>query len=148
MSHGLPKEKNTLEQEKFADDSDLHTVVKTLTKIFGGSLTIISPDDFLNTTLNVGDTATKLPTTPAAGRSTMTIRNLADPNDAASANKILYIGPTSGVSATFSIGTSYGMLLGPGESVNFALRANKEPYGIAPTGVTVPIQVTEWIIAP
>lgn len=139
---------NTLERQKFADDVDLGVVVKTLTKIFGGSLTIISPDDFLNTTIEFGDVASKLPPTPAVGRSTVTIRNLANPSLPGDANKILYIGPTAAVSATYAVGNAYGMLLGPGESVNFPLRANKEPWGITATGIIVPIQITEWIITP
>lgn len=140
------KSKNTLEQYKFIDDPDgiLGVLVKVYAKIAGGELTILSPDDFLITTLEVGDIPVKIPSTPATGRIAIDIRNLADP--AVEGEKVLYVGPTSSVEANQNVGTNAGIVIGPGEGHNYSLRATKEPWAVAPAGITIKVQITEWII--
>lgn len=135
---------NTREFDKFAFDPELETVVKVLAKIFGGEITILSPDDFKITTLDIGDVATKLPATPAAGRISMDIRNLSGINEP---NDILYIGPNASVTATDTVGTSSGWQIGPGEGDNVELRASKEAWAIAPAGLTIRVQVREWVLS-
>lgn len=143
---------NTREFEKFteADQPVIGTVVKVLAKIAAGEITILSPDDFLITTFDVGDTPVKLPATAATGRIALDVRNLANPANPADSAKILYVGPTSAVTATDPGGTTtaFGWTIGPGEGDNGSLRAIKEPWAVAPTGVTVRVQVREWILIP
>lgn len=131
--------------DKFAEDADLGTVVKVLAKIAAGEITILAPDDFLITTLDVGDVPVKIPATPAAGRIAMDIRNLAGVNQP---EQVLYIGPSATVTASSAVGTTSGWQIGPGEGDNVDLRFIKEPWAVAPAGVTIRIQVREWIVNP
>lgn len=89
-----------------------------------------------NTTMNVGDTATALPATAFTGRNSMTIRNL-------SAVDTLYIGFDNLVTADRVIGTTSGMEVGPDEGLNFDLTDEVVVWGIAETGKTIMVKVTE-----
>lgn len=89
-----------------------------------------------NTTMNVTDTATKLPAVPFPDRNSMSITNL-------SGIDTVFIGFDSSVTADRVIGITSGAELGPNEGMNFDLTDEVEIWGITETGKTVMIKIME-----
>lgn len=82
-----------------------------------------------NTTMNVTDSAGKIPLVPFANRNSMSITNLS-PVDT------VFIGFDGTVTADRVIGTTSGAELGPNEGMNFDLTEAVEIWGITETGKT------------
>lgn len=89
-----------------------------------------------NTTMNVTDVATALPTTPLSGRNSMAITNL-------STSDTLYIGFSTSVTADRALGNNAGWEIGVSEGFNIDIQDNIIIYAIAETGKTIKIKVME-----
>ncbi len=89
-----------------------------------------------NTTMNVTDTATKLPAVPFPDRNSMSVTNL-------SGVDIVYVGFSAAVTADRVIGITSGAELGPNEGMNFDLTDAVEIWGITEAGKTVMIKIME-----
>ena len=87
------------------------------------------------TTMNVGDTETALPATALSNRNSIIIHNTDTTNT-------LYIGPT-GVTADQALGTTAGLEVGPQSYFNIDITEDIVLYGIAETGNTLLVKVTE-----
>jgi hypothetical protein len=129
------------EYEKFTWDAELGTVVKVLTKIFGGELTIISPVDFYVSTELVTDTAAQFPSTMPANAVAMDFTNLSETDT-------VYSGRSSAVTADRIVGGTGGWEIGPGEGDNFSLGGGNRPWLITPTGKTAIIKIRVWTKSP
>lgn len=132
----LPRQINDREHDKFLWDTELGTVVKTLTKIFGGEITILSPQTFKVTTIKVTDTPTLLPRTP--GSLAVDFRNMSE-------TVTVYKGPENSVTADLVEGTTSGWQIGPGEGDNFSLLEQGEIWLVAPATKEALFQFREWI---
>jgi len=126
---------NTREFQKFCLNSENLTAVRTCTEINGGNITINSPKSRRVTTMQVGDTEVKVPTTPYTNRISISIANLSETDT-------LYLGNT-GVTADRTLGTNAGWEIGPEESFNENIDPSDDIYCIAPTGKTILIKVME-----
>ncbi len=89
-----------------------------------------------NTTIDIGDTYAKLPSTPLNDRNALSIHNT-------STTDILYIGFDSNVTADNVLGNTSGRQLGTGQVMNFDVTNNVEIYAIAPTGKTIRVHLME-----
>lgn len=87
------------------------------------------------TTLDVGDTESALPATALAERNSMLILNT-------STTDTLYIGPT-GVTADSVVGTTSGHEIAPENSFAIDITDGITLFGIAETGKTIRVKVTE-----
>lgn len=90
---------------------------------------------FRITTMEIGDTATAIPTSPFSQRNSLSVVNLSD-------NDVLYIG-NSDVTADRVLGTTSGWEVNPAESFNVDITDSIILYGIAPTGKTITVKVIE-----
>jgi len=88
-----------------------------------------------NTTLSVGTTAIPLPATPLTDRNALSIRNL----DLVSN---LFIGFADTVTATTTVGTLSGWIVGPNETYNVDIQDDIIIFGIIASG-TIKVQVQE-----
>jgi len=89
-----------------------------------------------NTTLSVGTTAVAIPASALTDRNSMLIRNL-------DATVDLYIGFDTGVTATQTVGTTSGWLVGPNETYNVDIKDDILIYGIVASG-SILVQVQEF----
>lgn len=87
------------------------------------------------TTMEVSDSAIKVPAVPYAQRNTISILNL-DPTNT------LYIGPST-VTAGRTVGTSCGWEVGPNEAFNVDVTDQVDIFAIAPAGKTILIKILE-----
>ena len=87
------------------------------------------------TTLDVGDTESALPATALSGRNSIVVHNT-------DLVETLYVGPT-GVTADNVVGTTSGHEIGPRETFALDIQDDIVLYGIAPTGKTIRVKVTE-----
>ena len=92
-------------------------------------------NDWIITTLDVGDTETVLPAIPLTDRNTMIITNT-------SAGDTLYIGPT-GVTADNLVGTTSGYEIPPGGQFSIDVTDSIPIYGIAAAGITIRVKIME-----
>ena len=88
------------------------------------------------TTMNIGDTAVKLPATALANRNAISVHN----KDSV---ETLYIGDSNSVTADSVVGITSGWEIGPQEFINFDITDDIDLYGIAPSGKTILIKVME-----
>lgn len=91
---------------------------------------------FTTTTLIVGDTVTALPATVLPMRNSIVITNK-------STTETLYIADNLLVTADSVVGTTSGHEIPPGEAFNVDLAGDVIIYGVAPTGKTILVKVTE-----
>lgn len=90
-----------------------------------------------NHTLQVTDTASKIPNTPRENRNTLAIQNF-------STTDTIYIGTSSSVTAGRNIGsTTDGWEIGPLETWNDLVTEDVDIWAITDTGKTVLIKVLE-----
>jgi hypothetical protein len=129
------------EYEKFGWDAELGTVVKVLTKIFGGELTIISPVDFYVSTELVTSTPAQFPSVMPANAVAMDFVNLSETD-------IVYSGRNNSVTADRTVGSNGGWEIGPGEGDNFSLGGGNRPWLVTPSGKTAVIKVRVWTKSP
>lgn len=87
------------------------------------------------TTADITDTATTLPLISLTGRNSMVIHNK-------SVSETLYIG-NSDVTADSVLGTTSGHEVLPGETFAIDITDQIVLYGIAPTGKTIRVKITE-----
>lgn len=132
---------NDLEKDKFIEDVDLGTAVKTLTKLTGtgtiGDVNISAPTGpFRNTVVLVTDVATAFPAVPLADRASLSIQNK-------SATNTVYVGPDNTVTADTVVGTTSGFEIGPDASSNFDLDDTNDIYFICEAGKTALLKITE-----
>ena len=128
----LPKTIEVREYDKFEENSQGKTAVRTITE---GSF---APSGLRNamliTTLDIGDTATPIPASPQVNRNSVIIYNL-------DATKSLYIG-NSDVTADAVNGTTSGWLVPPKSYFSTDVTDNIIIYGIVETG-TIKVQILE-----
>lgn len=129
------------EYEKFTWDTELGTVVKVLTKIFGGELTIISPVDFYVSTESVTPVAAQFPAVMPANAVAMDFVNLSE-------TVIVYSGRAATVTADRIVGGTGGWEIGPGEGDNFSLGGGVRPWLIVEAGKTAVIKIRVWTKTP
>ncbi len=129
------------EYEKFTWDTELGTVVKVLTKIFGGELTIISPIDFYTSVELVTSTAAQFPAVMPANAVAMDFVNLSETD-------VVYSGRAATVTADRIVGGNGGWEIGPSEGDNFSLGGGVRPWLITEAGKTAVIKIRVWVKSP
>jgi len=129
----LPPNRNTLEFEKFELNKDGEVIVRTSAEgtFEPSGLTTI----WVNTTIDVSTTAVKIPSTNLVNRNAISIHNT-------DSTKVLYLGPTSSVTADSAIGNTSGRQLGPGNFINFDIKDSIDIYAIAVSG-TIRVHIME-----
>ena len=133
----LPHDRGDREYQKFVDTID-GPAVRTVTDLSGMSIDAVPAGLHVAikiTTMLVGDTQSALPATPLSQRNAMVVTNL-------DLTEILYVGPT-GVTADAVVGTTSGHEVNPGEGFQLDIQDDIILYGIAPTGKTIKVKVTE-----
>lgn len=129
----LPENLPTLEVNKFDLDTNNQVIVRTSSK--GTFSTSGLSKELKITTMDITDTATKLPTSALADRNALSIHNK-------SSTEILYIG-NSDVEANNDLGTTAGWEVPAGQKENIDLKNDIEIYAIAPTGKTIRVKIME-----
>lgn len=122
------------EKDKFVEVGG-NTAVR-ITGDATGTFTVSGMTDFLITTLEITDVASKIPATPLVNRKSMSIYNM-------STTDILYVG-NSDVEANRNIGTTSGWEIMAESIFNLDFAADKEIWGIADSGKTIKIKVIEF----
>jgi hypothetical protein len=127
------------EHDKFTLNKNNDTAVRTVTEISGGTIDTVPSglnEGFRVTTMNVTDVAGAIPPTALANRNAISIVNLDEA-------ETIYCGPTLGVTADRSLGTTAGFEVGPNESFNLDVTDVISIFAIAESGKTVKIKVLE-----
>lgn len=130
----VPKHINSKYSAIIFEDTD--GLIKARTSTTGEvSLTGLSVD-WRVTTLDVGDTAIKLPAIPFLGRNSLEIHNL-------STTVTLFVGPTDDVTADRVNGTTSGKEIPPNSFWSIDITDEIELYGICETSYSTKIKITE-----
>lgn len=128
----LPNNICDREMDKFTENAGGETCVNTCTESVPGGLSTA----WLVTTLDIGTTSAKIPTTNLTARRHVVIYNT-------DASSTLYLGPTTGVTADNVVGTTSGWEVGPGDQFHVDITDTIDIYGIVASG-TVRVKVAEY----
>lgn len=125
---------NTNEQRKFAEIESLGVVVKTLSEINGGELTILAPKDTVNKVIKVTAVATPIPV--IANQIAISIFNT-------SLVETIKLGKSDVLFPLLEtdLGGKTGWPIGPEENQNEAVTSDTALYLIADTGKEVLVQL-------
>lgn len=129
----------SLEKNKFDENTNGDICVRTCTEITGGSVAT-TPDGisgpFKITTTTVTNSAIAIPLTPLTDRKSISIINL-------SATDTIFIGSSNLVTANRVAGTTAGWELAADETINFDFKDTIIIYGITESGKSALIKILE-----
>ena len=128
------------ERRKFDINDDNEVIVRTSAE--GEFSSSGLKNGFKITTIEITDSASKLPTTPFSDRNALSVHNK-------SSTDILYLGPDNTVTADTVVGVTSGWEVPVNNKVNFDIKdidpqsVNINIWAIAPTGKTITVKILE-----
>lgn len=133
--HGIEGLRKSISPVTPGDNSEYYVLTKIVDAITGSFSPSGLTKEFKNTTMLVGDVATKIPATPLTDRNAMAIYN-------GHATKTLYIG-NSNVTADTVVGTTSGWKIDAGSYLQLDIKETIEMYAIYEGGVSAMVQIME-----
>ena len=134
--HGLEAIRKSAGQVTPGSNAEYYLLTKIIDAVTGSFTPSGLTKEIKVTTLQVGDSAVKLPATPLTDRNTLSIFNK-------SSTVTIYIDDENTVTADSTIGGTGGWEVLPNERLNIDIKNAIELWAIAPTGQTAIVKLLE-----